>query len=275
MKLIDFDAEFSKALNQWIENNRAKYKTADAMEDAAPDVYTHWLSTPAEFLDGETPTGYFTRYTDAGELVTLLKRYLAEDTPVPDPLLSRLQALGDEDALLALACDTGAPAEARMHAIDILRELDSQKPMVEYIRWQVDRDQDEDLLDSALESLNAMGKAVLGPAKIAFMAAADEGREALLDVLSQATGDDDVVQFAIRRFQECADKRALYAGYLGKLDDDRALEPLLNAAESNDVSYIDFIEIRNAIERLGGEAPIRDDFEDDPTYIAVKRLQVR
>ena len=48
----------------------------------------------------------------------------------------------------------------------------------------------------------------------------------------------------------------------------------MDAAEEEKVSYIDFIEIRNAIERLGGEAPVRD-FTDDPTYAAVRRLQKR
>jgi len=274
MKLIDFDAEFGKALARWIEENRSHYKTADEMEDAAPEVYERWLAAPADFLDGETPAAYFDRYRDANELIKLLRCYLEEDIPVPDPLLSRLNDLADEDALLALAVDAAAPAEARMLAIDLLRELESDKPMVEYIRWQVERDADEELLDSALESLRAMGDKAAAPAKVAFMAADDAGKEALLDVLAQVTGDDDVLSFAIRRFKECADKRALYAGYLGKLDDDRALEPLLDAAEAKDITYIDFIEIRNAIERLGGEAPYRD-FEDDPTYIAVKQLQVR
>jgi hypothetical protein len=161
-----------------------------------------------------------------------------------------------------------------MHAIDILRELESELPMVSYIRWQVERNLPEELLDAALESLSAMGGKVLGPAKIAFTAADDAGKEALLDILCNKPGDDDVLLFAIRRFQACPDKRALYASYLGKLDDDRALEPLLAAAGQKDISYIDFIEIRCAIERLGGEAPFRD-FSDDPTYQAVQRLQVR
>ena len=112
------------------------------------------------------------------------------------------------------------------------------------------------------------------PAKVAFTAADDAGKEALLDVLADFPGDDDVVAYAIRRFEQCPDKRALFAGYLGKLGDERALAPLSDAAESVKVSYIDFIEIRNAIERLGGEAPVRD-FEGDPTYRAVKRLQKR
>ena len=53
-----------------------------------------------------------------------------------------------------------------------------------------------------------------------------------------------------------------------------ALEALLDVAESDDVTYIDFIEIRSAIERLGSEAPVRD-FSNDPTYKAVKRLQLK
>jgi len=120
-------------------------------------------------------------------------------------------------------------------------------------------------LDGALESLCAMGDKALGPARIAFAAANDEGKEALLDVLSRFKADDDVLNFAIRRFKDCKDRRALYACYLGKLEDERALEPLLAAAEEPDVAYIDFIEIRNAIERIGGEAPFRDFSDDRPT----------
>ena len=56
--------------------------------------------------------------------------------------------------------------------------------------------------------------------------------------------------------------------------DDHALEALLDVAEGDDVTYIDFIEIRSAIERLGSEAPVRD-FSNDPTYKAVKRLQLK
>jgi hypothetical protein len=274
MKPIDFDAAFSKALGRWIEENRGRYKTADEMEDAAPAFYTQWLNTPADFLSGETPDGFFARYDNAGALIDLMQSYIGQGVPVPDPLLSRLREIADEEALFALVTNNDAPAEARMHAIDMLREMESELPMVSYIRWQAERNLPEELLDAALESLSAMGSKVLGPAKIAFTAANDAGKEALLDILCNKPGDDDVLLFAIRRFQACADKRALYASYLGKLDDDRALEPLLIAAEQKDVCYIDFIEIRNAIERLGGEALYRD-FSDDPTYQAVQRLQVR
>ena len=125
-----------------------------------------------------------------------------------------------------------------------------------------------------MESLRQMGKQVVKPAKIAFQAADEAGKEALLDLLADYPGDQEVFDFALNQFKNTKDKRALYAGYLAKLDDDHALEALLDVAESDDVTYIDFIEIRSAIERLGSEAPVRD-FSNDPTYKAVKRLQLK
>ena len=272
MKIIDFDAKFTDVLNDWIEKNRSRFRKPDDMENEVPDVYLRWLNTPADWLDGAAPGTYFEKFDSAAELCELLKAYIAEEVSVPDPLLDRLEELGDEQELLSLVKDKAAPMEARMTAIEILRALESTLPMVDYIRWQVERDDDADLLDNALESLRQMGEAVRKPAKIAFNAADASGKEALLDVLADYTSDEDVFQFALQQFKTTKDKRGLYAGYLAKLDDDRALEHLLDVAEGDDVSYSDFIEIRSAIERLGSEAPVKD-WTNDPTYKAFRRLQ--
>jgi len=272
MQIIDFDAKFTEVLTDWIEKNRSRFRRPDDMENEVPDVYLRWLNTPADWLDGATPGAYFERYDSSAELCGLLKAYLAEGIPVPDPLLDRLEELADEQVLLDMAKDKAAPCEARMTAIELLRQIESTLPMVEFIRWQVDRDDEDDILDNALESLRQMGESVRKPAKIAFTAADKEGKEALLDVLADYPGDDDVFQFALEQFRTQKDKRGLFAGYLAKLDDDRALEYLLDVAESDDVSYSDFIEIRSAIERLGSEAPVKD-WSNDPTYKAFRRLQ--
>ena len=94
----------------------------------------------------------------------------------------------------------------------------------------------------------------------------------LRDLLADYPGDEDVFRFALEQFMTTKTKRGLYAGYLAKLDDDRALEHLLDVAEGDDVSYSDFIEIRSAIERLGSEAHVKD-WTNDPTYKAFRRLQ--
>ena len=270
MPLIDFDSRFASYLNAWVEKNRKRFPRPEQMEDEVEAVYLKFLNTPASWLNGTRPGDYFDRYGDATELCTLLGAYIREDVPVPDPLLGRLLDLGDEDALLALIRDREATCAARMHGIDLLRQMESSAPMVDYIRWQAERDEAEELLDNALESLRAMGDKMRKPAKVAFLAAGQEGKEALLDVLCEFPGDDDVFAFALNCFQSQPQKRGLFAGYLAKLDDDRALEELFEAAESDDIDYIDFIEVRSAIERLGGEAPVRD-FSKDPAYKAVRR----
>ncbi len=272
MQIIDFDAYFTDVLNDWIEKNRSRFRRTDDMENEVPDVYLRWLNTPQEWLGGATPGAYFEQFDASAELCGLLKDYIADGTPVPDPLLDRLEELKDEQALLDLAKDKSAPCEARMTAIELLRQVESTLPMVDFIRWQVERDDEDDILDNALESLRQMGETVRRAAKIAFTAADENGKEALLDVLADYPGDEDVFQFALEKFKTQTDKRGLYAGYLAKLDDDRALEHLLDVAESDDVNYIDFIEIRSAIERLGSEAPVKD-WSHDPSYKAFKRLQ--
>ena len=270
MTIIDFDARFTEVLNKWIEENRHRFRRPEDMEDEVPDVYLRWLNTPADWLEGSAPGEYFDRFSDSAQLCELLCGYIK--VPVPDPLLDRLAELGDEAALMALVKDKTAPCEARMDGIELLRQIESTLPMVDFIRWQVERDDEDDILDNALESLRQMGEGVRGPAKVAFLAAGPEGKEALLDVLADYPGDEDVFRFALEQFKATKDKRALYAGYLAKLDDDHALEALLDVAEGDDVTYTDFIEIRSAIERLGSEAPVRD-WSHDPTYQAFKRLQ--
>ncbi len=271
--LIDFDEKFNEYLTDWMEKNRSRFRNADEMEEATPDVYTQWLITPADWLGGETPSAYFDQSSDTAALCALMVRYVEEDVCVPDVLLMRIAELNDAEAVMTLLTDDNAPCEARMMAIDLLDQMESTAPMVTYLRWQVERNVDDDLLDKSIEALGNMGESVKGPALVAFRAADEKGKDYLLDVLCSYPGDEDVFQYVLRRFKETETERALFAGYLAKLEDDRALEALLDVAEGDDVKYIDFIEIRSAIERLGSEAPVRD-FTNDPTYQAVKRLQV-
>ena len=67
-------------------------------------------------------------------------------------------------------------------------------------------------------------------------------------------------------------RRAVLAAYLGRLGDPRALPALNREALREDLRYLDYIELRSAIEALGGEAPERT-FYDDPEYEALFGLK--
>ena len=92
-------------------------------------------------------------------------------------------------------------------------------------------------------------------------------------MLSHFPGNELIYKLAIRLFRERRERRALFAGYLAKLGDDRALPELTAAAQEEKLPYLTFIEIRNAIETLGGICPERN-YEDDPEYEALRDLDL-
>ena len=174
---------------------------------------------------------------------------------------------------MRLLKDEEAPEEARMIAVNLLREMESTLPKMLYITWQLNRDGRDDLKDNALEALTEMGECVVQPILQELPKANEAGEEALLEVLSHFPGNEQIFKLAVRLFKERKERRALFAGYLAKLGDDRALPELTAAAEETKLPYLTFIEIRNAIETLGGTCPERS-YEDDPEYEALRRLML-
>ena len=276
MKCINFDDKFADFTSQWMKDHAREYRNYDAMEADMPRVYMMFLNTPAKWLDGVTPGAYFTQFEAAKDLVDWMVEYTAREIPVPDLLLEQIQAVGKpcEKRLLALLKDD-SPAiseEARMTAIGLLRDMESTLPKMLYISWQLNRQDVDDLADNALDSLRDMGKAVVQPILQELPHANRAGQEAFLDVLVNYPGNEQVFQLAVRLFKENPSRRALFASYLGKLGDDRALPVLMEAAMDDKCRYMDFIELRNAIEMLGGDAPKRE-FDEDEEYDALRAME--
>ena len=82
----------------------------------------------------------------------------------------------------------------------------------------------------------------------------------------------EIYRLLMERFERCDDRRALFASYLAKYGDDRALPALRRAAEDPQVNYLDFVEISSAIEALGGERPAEREFAGDPYYESLKHV---
>ncbi len=264
---IDFDGHFADYTSAWMEQHRGEYRNYDAMEADLPRVYRAFLNTPADWLDGVTPGAYFTQYEDPKDLVDWLRAYCEAGVSVPELLLEQIESVGKpcEKRLVALLKDEEAGSDAKMTAMGLLRNLDSTQPKMLYISWQLNRAAEDELADSAIDSLAEMGPSVVQPMAEALGKANRDGQAALLDVLVRYPGDERVYQTAMKLFREHPEGRALYAGYLARLGDERALPELEKAARDPETGYVAFIELRAAIERLGGIAPDRD-FTGDPDY---------
>ena len=228
MNCIDFDGHFADWLAAWSKDHMDEYPDFEAMEADVPAVWNAFLNTPADWLEGVTPGAYFTQFEDPKDLVDWLKEYTVRNIPVPEPLLEQIQFVGRpcEKRLLALLKEDDAPEEAKGLAVGLLRDMGSDLPKMLYISWQLNREQDDDLADSALESLLDMGRKAVQPMVEALPKCNAAGQEALLDVLANYPGNEQVFRLALRLFEQNPDRQALFAGYLAKLDDDRALPAL-------------------------------------------------
>ncbi len=274
MKCINFDHQFELYAAEWMKKNAEKYKNnMDVIEMMMPDVYMEFLKKPAQWLGGKTPERYFAQFKDAQMLVELMCQYEAEKVPVPDLLLERITDLGkkSEKPLIALFGKESVPEAAQMTAISLLREIESTAPMAQYIAFIAGLDEPDEKGDMCAESLENMGDSVVAPILEALDGAGETGREIFADILCNFPGDDRIFDLLMERFMTQSDKKALFASYLAKLGDERALPALNEAAMARDINYLDFVEISSSIEALGGDRPAEREFSGDPYYESLKR----
>lgn len=275
MKCINFDRAFERYMAEWMKENSEKYKDdMDVIEDMMPDVYLEFLKKPADFLDGIAPQDYFEQFDNADMLVSWLCDYIAQGVPVPDLLLERVTALGDpaEKSLLALVARDDLPEETQMTAISLLREMESKAPMQRYVDYIASLEEPSDKGDLCAEALMSMGESVIEPILAALSGAGQTGRDIFADVLSNYPGDERIYELMIERFVTRDERRALFASYLAKLGDERAIPMLKEAAQSPDINYLDYVEVVNAIEALGGERPPEREFSGDPYYESLRQV---
>lgn len=275
MKCINFDRAFERYMAEWIKKNSEKYKDdMDVIEDMMPDVYLEFLKKPADFLDGVAPQDYFEQFDNADMLVNWLCDYIAQGVPMPDLLLERVTALGNpaEKSLLALVARDDLPEETQMTAISLLREMESKAPMQRYIDYIASLEEPSDKGDLCAEALMSMGESVVEPILATLSGAGQTGRDIFADVLSNYPGDERIYELMIERFVTRDERRALFASYLAKLGDERAIPMLKEAAQSADINYLDYVEVVNAIEALGGERPPEREFSGDPYYESLRQV---
>ena len=73
--------------------------------------------------------------------------------------------------------------------------------------------------------------------------------------------------------KNCPEERAFAARLLGRYGDERAVGPLKALLAATDISYYEYMELRNAVEALGGEVVREREFYGDPDYEYLRELE--
>jgi len=277
--IIDFDSKFREYLENWMITNASKYANTEEMEVEALDIYAKWLNTPAEWLDGVAPNKYFSSYKDAHKLTDMLVEYLNTKVGVPDLLLDAIAGYGEKikESLTKLfrleyKIDESNHEEAIMLAINLLAELDDKFLFDDYIKLLLDKSTKEEVANIIIERLEFADKAVVDKILDGLKSIDDEEVETrCMDILVNFPGDERIYSKLTSMFNQYTNT-ALLAAYLGKYGDDRAVGILQESLNWEDINYLDYIEIRHAIEELGKEVDHIRTFDGDSYYESLKHI---
>lgn len=104
-----------------------------------------------------------------------------------------------------------------------------------------------------------------------FYAADGETGKMLIEILAGYKGNPAIYMGLVSYLYKGEDV-ALFARLLGSYGDERAVDLLKGFAEEYELNYNEYMEVRNAVEQLGGYFDDTKDYSDDPFYRYLKGL---
>ncbi|MBE5746575.1 MAG: hypothetical protein E7352_00125 [Clostridiales bacterium] len=261
MKLIDFDGLFDEKLAQYMSENKNKHSEKQ-WEDIIPKLYKKFGDTRIPKI-GCTPKEYYARMTDS-ELVETLSAHLAQDVPVSEFLCNEIENRGEVETLLPML--NSDDAQTVSYAINLIG--DDARAFNEYFAILKEGRLDEDIRSDLADILHLHADEV----KAQALAIYREGKAKtyMLEILSRVCERSDEVYGLLLDAFHAADDCSVYAGYLATYGDERALPILLRRIEDRSIGFVEFQELKYAIEALGGEYNEPRDFSNDKDYLAIE-----
>lgn len=254
---IDVDAIFDEYLNDFIEKN-AGVLSAVEIEKKIEELYLEFGNIPCDKLGGKTPLEYFGSM-DSDRLLELLKEGIDEGESVSDYLCKTLESRLDcEEALTEMALE--GEEELAVCAINILGAMGSKKSLVKFVEALSEKKLPSVISDVLTEAVCKNADAVKEEVIKAYKPTGI-GAESFEEILSNMSRDERVFKLLYACFLNNRASLALNAQYLAKYGDERALTVLYSTIKRQDISLLEYSELKNAIEKLGGEV------EDDGRFV--------
>ncbi len=93
----------------------------------------------------------------------------------------------------------------------------------------------------------------------------------LMEILAEYKGNKAIFMGLVSQLYKGEDV-ALFARLIGSYGDEQGVEVLKTFCENYEPNYNEYMELRNAVEELGGDFDLKQDFSDDPFYRFLKGL---
>lgn len=272
MKIYDFDAKFFDYAQTWLAIHAGL--TEKQAEESYNQIMQDFLNAPAKWLDGAKPGEYFNRYDQPKDLIKLIEEYDKRDIGMPEPLYARIVELGDvcAEALTRIAANADKSESLRASAIALLRDMEADAPCSMYIDFICNSDEPNELSELAADILPNRDESVVDELLARYDGATEYAQMLILEICCHFPRRERVQEMLIQNLLSNSEMRAFYASLLGDYGDERAIEPLKRVMELSDLGYLDYIEVRNAVEALGGDVGEERTFYGDPDYEAMRNM---
>ncbi|MBE5750525.1 MAG: hypothetical protein E7346_06645 [Clostridiales bacterium] len=270
IKIIDIDELFDKYISDYVYKNIGKVKPEE-IENRIPELYVEFGDKSLKDLDGKTPNTFYKDYSGE-ELLECLKGHLNKGVAVSDFLCEAITGNKKNEDALCKELKQDNDEEFTLYLMNMLSDMNSEKAAdryLEFVLW----DYSEVIRELATELLCGFAERVKEKILAQFKDVEESKKVNLTEILSNCKNDDRVFDILVAEFMKHQENIPVYAGYLSKFGDERAIPFLTVAIEKEKISYADFEELRFAIETLGGEYTKERDFSADKTYKRIKNVK--
>lgn len=253
-QLIDFDAQFIEYMDTWADQLLAQGKKAEEIEELIPEEYEKWASEASKYFDD----------VSQDELIKMLGAYMDEEITPPDFLIDKIMLCDKSEEKLVQMLKQERSTEDKILLMNILSS--SEKPVDEYIRIIL-TGEDEELVEAATEALKYIPSQKLGAVLEALKETNDiDLKERFVYILVYAFPKTEGLAEVLINLIQASSNTAVIAGMMASYGDTKCLDILKKFEQAEGISYIDYVEICDAIEQLGGETTREREFDGDDYY---------
>ena len=261
---MNIEKLFEKELRAYFTSHRGI--SADKLDDVTQKLYEKWSDTPCAELGGKTPRQYVESIDDVKTLVSLALESVrggGEPAPLYVERISRMPHASNELKEILLSSEKES---VRIVASELLDRI-GDTPVSDYVEIVFDPDTPTDLRETLISRLE--GEDGLAEILIPRISETEGGAKFILAELLARSGevDERIYELLIGLLDEKG-AVAYVSQLLSAYGDPRAIEKLSMIAETCD--YADYIDIRNAVEELGGELALRLSWDNDASYKKIK-----
>lgn len=270
MKFENLDKLFELYVQEAVRKNKEKYSSHEALEDDLGMLFNRFENVRIKTLDGKTPKEYAAELREDGEIFDYVSKCLENNIEVTDTICDEVvRAEGATEYLNGLLYENNK--DAKLLAALLLKEIDDEEVEDIFISVLTNDEMPDEVKTVAFEYLSDGDDCVSEKILEIINSVPEKNQGILVEVLSNFKGRKDVFYWLVTMLQRAEDVPT-YAGLLGRYGDAAAIDILKSFASEVDINYVEFVEIRNAVEELGGEMTEEKDFSDDPYYKYINHI---